>query len=54
MLEVHLFDFNDTVYGENVKVIFRLKIRDEKKFEGLDELKIAINADIQTAKNWFG
>ena len=54
VLEVHLFDFNDTVYGDNVKVIFRLKIRDEKKFEGLDELKTAINADIQTAKNWFG
>lgn len=54
VLEVHLFDFDETVYGDNVKVIFRLKIRDEKKFDGLDELKAAIYADIETAKNWFG
>ena len=54
VLEVHLFDFDETVYGDNVKVVFRLKIREEKKFDGLDELKAAIYADIQTAKNWFG
>ena len=53
-MEVHLFDFDENVYGDNVKVIFRHKIRLEKKFDGLDELKTAIRSDIETAKNWFG
>jgi len=54
VLEVHLFDFDQNIYGDNVKVVFRYKIRQEKKFDGLDELKTAIESDIETAKNWFG
>jgi len=54
VLEVHLFEFDENVYGDNVKVIFRHKIRQEKKFDGLDELKAAIHKDIETARNWFG
>ena len=54
VLEVHLFDFDQDVYGENVKVTFRHKIREEKKFDGLDELKAAISKDIRSAKKWFG
>jgi riboflavin kinase/FMN adenylyltransferase len=50
---VHLFDFNQDVYGENVKVIFRHKIRPEKKFAGLEELKAAIAVDIKNAKQFF-
>jgi riboflavin kinase/FMN adenylyltransferase len=52
-LEVHLFDYAGNLYGRNVEVIFRHKIRDEKKFSGLDELKGAIAADIQSAKTYF-
>jgi len=44
ILEVHLFNFSDDIYGRNVSVIFRKKIRDEKKFDNLDELKTAIHA----------
>ena len=54
VLEVHLFEFDEDIYGENVKVIFRHKIRQEKKFDGLDELKMAIREDIESAKKWFG
>ena len=53
ILEVHLFDFMDDVYGSAVKVIFRHKIREEKKFDGLEELKRAIFADIDRAKQFF-
>ena len=53
VLEVHLFGFNDNIYGDNVKVIFRHKIRDEKKFDGIEALKAAIYQDIETAKLWF-
>lgn len=52
-LEVHLFDFKETIYGSSVKVIFRHKIRDEKKFSGLDELKTAIAADVVSAQQFF-
>ena len=53
ILEVHIFDFNCDVYGQTVKVIFRHKIREEKKFSGLEQLKVAIAADVQIAKRYF-
>jgi len=53
ILEVHLFDFNRDIYGQNVKVIFRHKIRAEKKFSGLDQLKTAIAEDVASAKAYF-
>ena len=53
ILEVHLFDFTGNIYGKNVRVIFREKIREEKKFAGLDELKAAIAQDIESARGYF-
>ena len=49
-LEVHLFDFNQSIYGEQVCVSFQHKIRDEKKFESFDELKLQIKTDCKQAK----
>jgi riboflavin kinase/FMN adenylyltransferase len=37
--EVNIFDFNEDVYGEEVRVYFRKKIRDERRFSGLEELQ---------------
>jgi riboflavin kinase/FMN adenylyltransferase len=54
ILEVHLFDFSEDIYGETAKVVFRHKIRDEKKFAGIDALKAAIMNDIEDAKTFFG
>lgn len=45
-LEVHILGFDQDIYGEEIKVTFIRKIRDEKKFESLDELKNQIQADI--------
>ncbi len=53
ILEVHIFDFEREIYGKYVKVIFRQKIRDEKKFEGIEQLKTAIFADIDSARAYF-
>ena len=53
ILEVHLLDFERNIYGKTISVIFRKKIRDEKKFDGLDALKAAIEADAQTARDYF-
>ena len=52
-LEAHLLDFNNTIYGCRVVVIFRQKIRSEEKFEGLNALKAQIAKDINAAKIFF-
>lgn len=44
-VEVNIFDFDKEIYGENLKVEFVKRIRDEKKFANLDELKDAIAND---------
>ena len=53
ILEVNLFDFNGDIYGKTVRTIFRHKVRDEKKFDGLDKLKEAIAESIRQAQAWF-
>jgi riboflavin kinase/FMN adenylyltransferase len=53
ILEPHLFDFAGDLYGQRICVTFNKKIRDEKRFNGLDELKAAIHQDIQLAKAYF-
>lgn len=53
ILEPHLFGFTGDLYGQRIKVTFKHKIRDEKRFNGLDELKAAIQQDIQLAKAYF-
>lgn len=49
-LEVHLLDFDGNLYHQHLTVEFVEKIRDEQKFNGLEELKAAIEADKQKAK----
>ncbi len=52
-IEVNLFDFDKNTYGEMVKIFFHQRIRDEKKFNGLDELKAQLNLDKATANSFF-
>jgi len=44
-LEVHIIDFNEDVYGKEITVAFIERIREEKKFSSVDELKAQIAAD---------
>ncbi|MGR9107884.1 MAG: bifunctional riboflavin kinase/FAD synthetase [Gammaproteobacteria bacterium] len=50
-LEVHLFDFESNLYGNCVEVHFHEKIRDEIRFNSVDELKGQIGRDIVVARN---
>ena len=50
VLEVHIFDFNENIYGKRIEVEFKHKIRDEKKFKDLNLLKSQIQKDISAAK----
>lgn len=49
-LEVHIFEFNQDLYGITIKVSFLSRIRDEKKFQNLTELKNAISQDEKKCK----
>lgn len=48
-IEVHLLNFSENIYGEKIRVNFIQRIRDEKKFGGIAELKEQIHQDIKTA-----
>lgn len=48
-IEVNIFDFNETIYGEDATIFFIKRLRDELKFAGLDELKNALAIDKQNA-----
>ena len=52
-LEVHLLDREIGLYGQHIDVIFRHKLREEKKFGSLDELKQNIARDIENTRDWF-
>ena len=49
-LEVHLFDFDELLYGEHISVSFQHKIRNEVKFESFDDLQQQIQIDCNQAR----
>lgn len=53
LLEVHLFDFNETLYGDFVTVQFEQKIREEEKFNSLPELQSAMERDLSIGRQYF-
>ncbi len=46
-IEVNILDFDEDIYGRNMTVIFRKRLRDEKKFENLAELAKQMELDKQ-------
>jgi riboflavin kinase/FMN adenylyltransferase len=53
LLEVHLFDFNQDIYGRHVQVSFVRKLRDEKRFSSFEALKQQIQQDALQAREVF-
>jgi riboflavin kinase/FMN adenylyltransferase len=53
LLEVHLFDWSGALYGRHLRVKFLHKLRDEKKYDGLDALRSAIRQDAEQARDYF-
>ena len=49
-VEVHILDFNQNIYDQKIRVNFIKRIRNEKKFSGIDELKSQIHQDIKAAR----
>ena len=46
-IEVHILNFNKDIYGRNISVIFRKRLRDEKKFDNLEQLTEQMELDKQ-------
>jgi len=49
-LEVHIFDFEDNLYGQSIEVVMLEKLRNEMKFDSLLELKTQISNDSKQAR----
>ncbi len=52
-IESYLFDFDGDLYGDVLRVRFLHRIRDEKKFSGIDELRAQIERDSARALKYF-
>jgi len=51
LLEIHLFDFKQDIYGQRIHIYFEHFIRPEQKFDGLTALVAQITQDTDTARN---
>ncbi|MCB9248965.1 MAG: bifunctional riboflavin kinase/FAD synthetase [Ignavibacteriales bacterium] len=49
--EVFIFDFNKEIYNEFITIEFIKKIREEHKFDSIEELEKQINIDVELGKN---
>ncbi|MCP1124722.1 bifunctional riboflavin kinase/FAD synthetase [Bacillus sp. 3103sda1] len=52
-IEVHLFEFQRDIYDESVVVEWHMRIREEKKFNGINELVAQIAKDKKVAEDYF-
>ena len=53
ILELHLFDFDEQIYGEDIEVAFLGYLRPEQKFSGVDELRAQIQRDVEKARHGY-
>lgn len=53
VIETFIFDFNEEIYGEKIKVMFFKYIRKQKKFDSLFHLKDQISKDVEISKNFL-
>lgn len=52
-IEVHILDYTGELYGENIRIEFVSRIRDELKFDSVEELRTAIENDIRWTQDFF-
>ena len=53
LLEVHLFDFAENIYGAEIEIFFRKFLRAEKKFANVDELRAQISEDAKISRTFI-
>ncbi len=52
-VEVHLLDFQQDIYGQNLRFEFIKRLRPEKKFNGIEALIAQINADVAAGRAYL-
>lgn len=52
-IEVHILNFDKDIYGRKISVIFRKRLREEKKFDDLDQLTEQMRLDKQDTLTFF-
>ena len=52
-IETYIFDFDNNLYGDVLRIRFLHRLRDERKFSGIEELKNQIQKDTRRALNYF-
>src|SRR5215813_14014727 len=52
-VETHVIDWSGDLYGDVLRVRFLHRLRDERKFESIDELKTQIERDVARAQRYF-
>lgn len=50
VVETHIFDFSEDIYGLGLRIKFKKRLRDERRFNSGDELKAQLTADEETCR----
>lgn len=53
VIETHVLDLNQDLYGRTVRLAFVLRLRDERRFPDVDALRLQIQADVGRARRLF-
>lgn len=51
--ETHILDFDSDLYGEHIEIELCKKLRDERRFDTVEELQMAIENDVINSRNYF-
>lgn len=53
LAEVHILDFNETIYGQRLEIKLLHKLREERRFANLEQLRQQITQDLEQARVWL-
>ena len=53
IVEAHILNFDENIYGKTINISFLTKIRNEKKFDTLSDLQKQIKKDVEFCKNYI-
>jgi riboflavin kinase/FMN adenylyltransferase len=53
VIEAHVLDFDQELYGQRVRISFVQRLRDERAFPDVDALRAQIDADVRSARRLF-
>jgi riboflavin kinase/FMN adenylyltransferase len=52
-VEMHLFDFDENLYGQRVRIRYLHFLRPEETFDSKEEMRLVMMDDLKRARQWF-